>query len=182
MRHSSALMPAVDELFSRAGIAPKDLDFFACDIGAGSFTGIRIGIATAKGFALATGKPILPITSFRIAAYNGEGKKILALCDALHGHYYACAFDENGRETLSPSYIGAEEVLRYAAEGYALRSAEKIENLPDGLTCERVDVPNALAGTCERLAETERNFCEPVALYVRKSQAETEREQKAGGR
>ena len=47
-----------------------DCDFFAAVVGAGSFTGIRIGISAVKGFCAATGKPALPITSFDVAAYN----------------------------------------------------------------------------------------------------------------
>ena len=93
MRHSSELMPAADKLFKEAGATPAEMDFFACSVGAGSFTGIRIGIATMKGFALAAEKKILPVTTFGCAAYNGKGKKILCLCDALHAHYYACGYN-----------------------------------------------------------------------------------------
>ncbi len=182
MHHSAELMPVADRLLKEAGASLSEMDFFACVVGAGSFTGIRIGIATAKGFSLATGKPVLPLTSFRLAAYNGEGKKILALCDALHGKYYACAFDETGRETLPPSYIGQEEILRFVNDGYILRSTERLENLPDRFSCERVTPSEALAESCEKLSEDPSNFGEPIALYIRKSQAETEREQKAAAK
>lgn len=181
MKHSTLLMPAVDSLFEQSGASLQDLDFFACNIGAGSFTGIRIGIATAKGFALATGKPILPFTSFSLAAYNGEGKKILALCDALHGHYYSCAFDEEGKEVCSPAYIEEAEVKRFVQEGYALRTAENLGTLPFA-ECERVCPAKALQGVVEAAYEHAENFKDPIALYVRKSQAENERKKKAAGK
>ena len=179
MRHSVELMPAVDKLLKEAGASVNEMDFFACTVGAGSFTGIRIGVSAIKGFALATGKKILPVTTFYAAAYNGEGKKILSLCDAMHGHYYACAYNENGEETFAPSYIGADEVRKFAAEGYLLRSLEEL-SLPEDLTYARLSPEKALIGAVEKLAADDKNFAEPRALYVRKCQAEAEREKHGG--
>ena len=179
MRHSVELMPAIDVLLKKAGTSVNELDFFACTVGAGSFTGIRIGVSAMKGFALATGKKILPVTTFYAAAYNGEGKKILSLCDAMHGHYYACAYNENGEETLAPSYIGQDELRKFASEGYHLRSLEELA-LPEGLTYTRLSPEKALAGAVEKLAANAENFAEPRAVYVRKCQAEAEREKQCG--
>ncbi|MDD6996116.1 MAG: tRNA (adenosine(37)-N6)-threonylcarbamoyltransferase complex dimerization subunit type 1 TsaB [Candidatus Borkfalkiaceae bacterium] len=178
MRHSAELMPAIDGLLKKAGTSVNEMDFFACTVGAGSFTGIRIGVSAIKGFALATGKKILPVTTFYAAAYNGEGKKILTLCDALHGCYYACAYNEKGEETLAPSYIGEDEVRKFFKDGYLLRSLEALV-LPEDLTYTRLSPEQALQGAVEKLAGNESNFAEPRALYVRKCQAEAEREKNA---
>ena len=70
MRHSVRLMGAIDGVLKEAKLSLDECDFFSAVVGAGSFTGIRIGIATAKGFCLAEGKPSLPVTSFDVAAYN----------------------------------------------------------------------------------------------------------------
>ena len=70
MKHSVSLMNAVDETLKKANMQAADCDFFGAVVGAGSFTGIRIGISVAKGFCLAYGKPALPVTSFDVAAYN----------------------------------------------------------------------------------------------------------------
>ena len=148
-------------------------------MGAGSFTGIRIGIATMKGFALAAGKKILPVTTFGCAAYNGKGKKILCLCDALHAHYYACGYNEAGEVTLPPSYIPEEELRALAAQGYELRTLENTDFLPADLPCVRIDPAKALAAEAEKLAENEENFKEPAALYIRKCQAEIEKDERA---
>ena len=59
MKHSVLLMEKIDEAFDKLQMTAKDCDFFASVIGAGSFTGIRIGISAIKGFCLATGKPSL---------------------------------------------------------------------------------------------------------------------------
>lgn len=179
MRHSSELMPAADKLFKEAGAEPSEMDFFACSVGAGSFTGIRIGIAAMKGFALATGKKILPVTTFDCAAYNGEGKKILCLCDALHAHYYACGYDESGKRTFPPAYISEAELRALAAQGYELRTLENPDFLPADLPCVRVTPAIALAGAAEKLSENPENFKEPAALYIRKCQAEIEKDAKA---
>ena len=98
MKHSVLLMEKIDEAFEKLQMTAKDCDFFASVIGAGSFTGIRIGISAIKGFCLATGKPSLAVTSFDTLAYNaidGAGKeKILCLVNALHGYYYACGYEK----------------------------------------------------------------------------------------
>ena len=79
MKHSVSVMPAVEEVLQKANASLEDCDYFSAVVGAGSFTGIRIGISTAKGFCLATKKNSLPVTSFDVMAYNGVKGKILCL-------------------------------------------------------------------------------------------------------
>ena len=170
MKHSVSVMPAVDEVLKKANMTLEECDFFSAVVGAGSFTGIRIGISVVKGFCLAYNKPSLPITSFDVAAYNGLGEgKTLCLVDALHDCYYACGY-EKGEVVLPPAYLTEEQVLALVAEGYSLCGvgefpiAEKVAVSPadpvEGLK-------NAVCEKAERGA-----FGELVALYVRKSSAE----------
>ena len=70
MKHSVSVMPAVDAALQKADLRLEECDFFSAVVGAGSFTGIRIGISIVKGFCLAFGKPALPVTSFEVLAYN----------------------------------------------------------------------------------------------------------------
>ena len=122
MRHSVALMGAVDETLQKANLALEDCDFFGAVVGAGSFTGIRIGISVAKGFCSAFKKPALPITSFAVAAYNNmDSGKVLCIVDALHDCYYVCGY-ENGEVVYPPAYLTEEEVLALVGNGYKLRS------------------------------------------------------------
>ncbi|MBQ7879441.1 MAG: hypothetical protein IJ317_02205, partial [Clostridia bacterium] len=148
--------------------------FFGAVVGAGSFTGLRIGISAIKGFALATGKKTLPITSFDIAAYNAidtQGK-ILCLVDALHGYYYACGY-EKGEVIYPPAYISETEVYALQNAGYALRSCEELAL--NGV--EKTDPVLGLQNAAVALGKREK-FGELTALYVRKSSAEINAEQK----
>ncbi len=170
MRHSVSVMPAVEEVLQKANMTLADCDFFAAAVGAGSFTGIRIGISLVKGFCLATGKPGLPVTSFDILAYNeiDEGK-ILCLVDALHDSYYACGY-ENGEIVYPPAYLTEEEALALCQEGYALR-AGSILPIGEKREVKLVDPVNGLYAAVRRLEE-KGGFGELTALYVRKSSAE----------
>lgn len=173
MKHSVSLMNAIDGVLKDADMQLSDCDFFAAVVGAGSFTGIRIGISAVKGFCLAFGKPALPVTSFDIAAYNAlgdeNGEKILCLVDALHDCYYACGY-QNGKMVYSPAYLTEEEVLTLAADGYALRACTPLP-LSEKIAVETIDPAAGLLGAVKALSE-KGAFGELNALYVRKSSAE----------
>ncbi len=168
MRHSTSLLPAVEETLRKADMTLKECDFFSAAVGAGSFTGIRIGISAVKGFCLASGKPSLPVTSFDVAAYTvvGDTSKRLALIDALHGYYYACGY-EGEQVVYPPAYLSESEVLSLQAAGYRLLSAGAL-SLPN------VETVDPVAGfyNAIRLKERQNAFGELTALYVRKSSAE----------
>lgn len=173
MQHSVCLMQAIEDTFAKADISAADCDFFAVCIGAGSFTGIRIGISCIKGLAYAFNKPMLPVTAFQVAAYTEEGA-LLTLIDALHGNYYACGFDGDKREDISPRYVSAEEALSLA-KGRKTVSVEDIA-LPH---IKAYAAKGLLAAVCA-LKENKCAFVRCCAegeaalsaLYIRKSQAE----------
>lgn len=182
MKHSVSVLPAIDEALKGVDMSLAECDFFAAVVGAGSFTGIRIGISVVKGFCLAYGKPALPVTSFDVTAYNetnGEKDKtdgkVLCLVDALHDCYYACGY-EGGKLVYSPAYLTEEEVLALAAEGYALRSVSALP-IAEKTAVETVDPVAGLASAVCALSKQER-FGDLTALYVRKSSAEINLEEK----
>jgi len=166
-------MGAVDEVLKKASMRLEDCDFFAAVVGAGSFTGIRIGISAVKGLCLACGKPALPVTSFEVVAYNAVGEKKLCLIDALHDSYYACGY-AGGQVALPPAYLSEEEVLKLADEGYALCSATSVP-LSQKAKVQTVDPVQGLLNAVKAKA-AEGAFGELEALYVRKSSAEINRE------
>ena len=171
MRHSVTLMPEVDKLLTGAGMRLSDFDFFSAVVGAGSFTGIRIGISAVKGFCLATEKPCIPVTSFDLMAYNnveGAGKR-LCLVNALHDAYYACGYDETG-VCYPPNYLTEEEVLELAKDGYTLYSLTALP-IAEKVKVETVDPKDGLLHAVRALAK-QGKFGELTALYVRKSSAE----------
>lgn len=171
MKQAVFVMNAIDEALKHAELSPKDCDFFSAVVGAGSFTGIRIGISAVKGFCLAFEKPALPVTSFDVMAYNTreEKGKILCLVDALHDCYYACGY-ENGKVCLQPAYLEEEEVLALANEGYALYAYSELPISAKAEVCV-VDPSVGLENAVKALS-AQNAFGELTALYVRKSSAE----------
>ena len=96
LTHSVELMGEIEKTLEKAGLDKENIDVFACSVGPGSFTGIRIGVSTVKAFGYALNKKVLAVTSFLSLAYNVEkGRKKLAVIDARHGNYYACGYDEH---------------------------------------------------------------------------------------
>ena len=172
MKHSVSVMPAVEEALKEADMRLEECDFFSAVVGAGSFTGIRIGISVVKGFCLAFGKPALPVTSFDALAYNVLDGKVLCLVDALHDCYYACGY-ENGEVVSPPAYLTEEEVLALATEGYTLIACTNLP-LAEKVAVTMVDPCIGLEKATKALGEQEK-FGELTALYVRKSSAELNR-------
>ena len=170
MKQSVSLMAAVDEALQKADLSLAECDFFASVVGAGSFTGIRIGISLAKGFCSACNKPSLPITSFDVAAYNAiDSGKILCLVDALHDCYYACGY-EDGEVVYPPAYLTEEEVLALVADGYKLVSCQSAPIAQKAKLC-IVDPVEGLKKAALALG-AKNAFAPLTALYVRKSSAE----------
>jgi tRNA threonylcarbamoyladenosine biosynthesis protein TsaB len=127
--HGETLLPHLERVLSSANLTLSDIDVFAVGIGPGSFTGVRIGLATAKGLALAEGKPLVGVTSLRSLArgiLGGAGLRVPVL-DAHKGEVYTAAFalDEEGElvECLAPFHAPpqrAAETLLSAARGQPL--------------------------------------------------------------
>lgn len=88
VKHSEALCNKVDELLKTAKLTFNDIDAYACAVGPGSFTGIRIGIATIKGYATAFPKPFISVNCLEAIAYsaNCEGNGF-SVIDAGNGYY-----------------------------------------------------------------------------------------------
>ena len=169
MKHSVSVMPAVEEALKKADMRLEESDFFAAVVGAGSFTGIRIGISVVKGFCLAFGKPALPVTSFDVLAYNALDGKVLCLVDALHDCYYACGY-EKGEVVYPAAYLTEEEVLALANEGYRLLACASLP-IAQKVNVEVVDPVKGLETAAKALGEKQA-FGSLSALYVRKSSAE----------
>lgn len=168
MRHSVVLMDEIQKALSAAGASVSDCDFFAAVVGPGSFTGIRIGIATVKGLCFATGKPALPVTSFDTLAYAEKSEKLLALVDAGHGFFYACPYDKGAAG--APAYLSADAVQELVGAGYAPVSAEPL-SLPTRLVDPAKGLSEAVKRKCGELCPAG----DLLALYLRKSSAEEKR-------
>ena len=95
LTHSVTLLPLVRSCFDNAGLSVDDIDRFAVSAGPGSFTGVRIGVATLKGLAFSSDKPCVAVSTLEALAYNllGFGCTALAVMDARCSQVYAAAFD-----------------------------------------------------------------------------------------
>jgi tRNA threonylcarbamoyladenosine biosynthesis protein TsaB len=101
--HSERLMATVDTVLKGTGLSLADLDGFSVSVGPGSFTGLRIGIATVKGLAFTTGKPVVSVPTLKALAWNVPlaAYPVCPLLDARKKEVYAALYRyENG--TLLP--------------------------------------------------------------------------------
>ncbi len=91
---ASLLVPTIKRVLEAAGLNISDIDTFAVGIGPGSFTGIRVGLSTIKGFGLALHKPIIGVPTLDILAMNAPAsdKIIIPVIDAKRGLIYFCAY------------------------------------------------------------------------------------------
>jgi tRNA threonylcarbamoyladenosine biosynthesis protein TsaB len=123
--HAEALMPLIKRVMERAGFAYTGLDRVAVTIGPGSFTGLRVGIAAARGIALATGKPAVGLST--LAAYAtpliaaDDTLPVVAAIDARHDHVYLQVFGPGGRTLVAPRVAPLREAVRAAANSGAPR-------------------------------------------------------------
>lgn len=168
MRHSVILMDEIDKAMKEAQLSPDECSFFAAVTGPGSFTGIRIGISTIKGFCVATGKKGVGVTSFDLIAYNVKGGSPFGVViDAMHGNYYFSAYDCNGEVSVQPCYLSAVQVAAYRLPLYGFEQLD-LENYT------RLSAGDCLLAAVE--AAVEKGGSGLHALYVRKSQAEEARD------
>ena len=95
--HSENLMPLIAQLFEETSTSLNNIDYIACDIGPGSFTGIRIGIASVKAMAETYNIQVIPVSSLEALSYNVErtDKYICSLIDARNNNAYSALFNEN---------------------------------------------------------------------------------------
>ncbi|MDO8525569.1 MAG: tRNA (adenosine(37)-N6)-threonylcarbamoyltransferase complex dimerization subunit type 1 TsaB [Candidatus Omnitrophota bacterium] len=131
MRHSSLLVPMIDRLLKKARVKLEAIDCFAISIGPGSFTGLRIGAVTVKGFSYALNKPIVTVPTLDVIARNVKGFKgiICPVLDARKNKVYACLYKSDGKNVNKISkylLLPAKELIEKTA-GY-----DKIVFLGDG--------------------------------------------------
>jgi tRNA threonylcarbamoyl adenosine modification protein YeaZ len=99
-RLSILLAKTIKRVLDTLGWNPKDIDYFACGLGPGSFTGVRTGLATVKGLSFSLNKPLIGICTLDILAENAKGKQdtIIPIIDAKRNLIYCSVYkNKNGR-------------------------------------------------------------------------------------
>ena len=195
LTHSRTLMPIVEHILKNTDLKLSDMDAIAVAVGPGSFTGLRIGAATAKGFALALDKPIVAVPTLDALAYNvfETNKFICPIMDARRNQVYAAFYMwENGKLIRLTDHM-AESIER------VIEIAEMLEHevifLGDGVPVHRerleqnpaflfapahCNMQRASAVATLGAIMAEEGLAKPgnafELIYLRKSQAERERE------
>ena len=200
MTHSQTIMPLINEVKQYLNLDLKSIDYIACSAGPGSFTGLRIGAATAKGIAMGIKKPIVPVSTLAGLAYNVymTDALICPVIDARRDQVYTAFYEwKDGKlNTVTEDRIAMiDDVIKEAQEfnrpvifvgdGIFVH-ADKINSVntfvmaPASCNMQRASSVAALAAEFVK----EGRYIEGssfVPVYLRKSQAERELEEKMLG-
>jgi tRNA threonylcarbamoyladenosine biosynthesis protein TsaB len=199
--HSERLMTEIVHILEKASLLLDDIDAFALSIGPGSFTGLRIGLSTVKGFSYATGKPIVAVPTLEALSWNFPFCRypVCTMLDARKKEVYAAVFEWNGegfRRMIDEMPIRVEKLLEYMGERGGIFCG-KIIFTGEGAflyreTIVKVMGERALFPPANKMIPSPANvaflglqkavkgeFSEPVSLvpfYVRKSEAEIKKD------
>jgi tRNA threonylcarbamoyladenosine biosynthesis protein TsaB len=121
--HAEALIPMLGRVTAEARMMFRNFDRVVVTTGPGSFTGLRVGIAAARGIALAIGKPAVGLST--LSAYaaphlaDDENTPVVVAIDARHQHVYLEVFGAGGRTVVAPRLVPLREAVRAAVEAPA---------------------------------------------------------------
>jgi tRNA threonylcarbamoyladenosine biosynthesis protein TsaB len=187
-RRSADLLVAIDKLCAELGVAPLALDAVAIGAGPGSFTGLRIGMATAKGIAFAAGKPLWAVSSLAALAFDAvscgdlvgaANHEICAVLDARRGEIFAGCYRDGvltGEERVfAPSELATWAALTLSPHarfaGDALAAYPELAPLADRWL--QVSTPSGVAVATLALAGPRVDVLTSGApMYIRASEAE----------
>lgn len=131
LTHSRTLMPMIDSVLKNGEITLESIDLFACSVGPGSFTGIRIGVAAIKGLCDAISKKCVPVSTLEALAYNLVGRNCTAVSvmDARCNQVYCGIFSINGEEVTR---LTDDMAIKIDELGEMLKSYSDIIFVGDG--------------------------------------------------
>lgn len=196
--HSESLLPTVESLLKITGTSISDIDLFACSTGPGSFTGVRIGVATVKGLAYGKNKPCASVSTLEALARNLSGFNgiICPVMNARRNQVYNALFEckDSVITRLSPDRaISIEELDKELAnkglpvylcgDGYSITEQgfklTKVSFVPYRLRLASA-YGVSLCAYDQYVNGNTVNDAELVPIYLRPSQAERERNERLG--
>lgn len=192
--HSERLMPQLDFGLRQCKITLADIDLIAVANGPGSFTGIRIGLATAKGLCMGKEIPLYPVNTLELLAYNAFGTNlpILPFIDAKMGEVYAALYSPEMKVLIEPQNADPAEFLSQIKEpvfmlGDGVQKYEKIITesgieFIKALPHQNIPLASTLISMSLKLPEIPKYDFDFIAdlqpYYLRKSQAELVKEER----
>jgi tRNA threonylcarbamoyladenosine biosynthesis protein TsaB len=193
--HAQSLLPVIDRLLGEAGLSLASLDGLAVAAGPGSFTGLRIGIATMEGLAFASGRPVVGVSVLEALAhrYRDRSPRLAALIDARRGEVFAALYRREGGEwrcEIGPLCEAPATFLSRIDAGPLLVAGSAVAAYRDlirerlGPMVDLAEGPSHLAEEVALLGEREirQGRLPPLggirAIYIRPSDAERGREAK----
>lgn len=197
-QHSQILMPMIDDLFKNTQMSIGDIDAFVASKGPGSFTGLRIGMATIKGLSQGSKKPFVTVSTLDSLAYNlaYTGGVICPILDALRDNVYTALynFDNNVlNQTLDYVNISIDELITmlkdkdcsitFVGDGVPKFKEKLITHLPN-IHFAPAHLNLAKASSLGELGlkllsrGIKDNIYSAIPIYLRKPQAEREYEEK----
>ena len=195
LTHSETLLPMIKRVMG--DVAYSELEAIAITAGPGSFTGVRIGVATAKGLAFKFSTPCIPVSTLEAIAYNfvNENAVICAVMDARRMQFYNALFKvENGRiERLTPDRAISLEDLQKELRQYedVIIAGDGARLCADNIgldNCRIADEESVYQNAVSLAKAAEKNKKIPpeklMPVYLRQSQAERElklKKKKEGG-
>lgn len=170
--HAERLMEMIAAVLNEARLGFGDIDRIAVTVGPGSFTGIRVGVAAARGLALAIDRPAVGVSTLAVLAEAHERKNpeaaVLALIDAKRGEIYAEGFSPAGM-SLSQASVMPYEDARHLAANLAAECCGSGAAILEGAETAAMDaIPLALVGRIGARSGLDRL---PKPLYIRGADA-----------
>ncbi|MBN8937955.1 MAG: tRNA (adenosine(37)-N6)-threonylcarbamoyltransferase complex dimerization subunit type 1 TsaB [Rhizobiales bacterium] len=180
--HAERLLPMVAELFAGTGLAPRDCRRFVATTGPGSFTGLRVAIAAARGMALAARGETVGISTLTALAAPllaaADPSPVLAVIDARHGHVYAALTGADGQAILAPAYrpaaAAAAAAVAHGAVVVGPGQAALLAAWPDGAAPPRLAAATAfpdIAWIARLGAEADPREAPCRPLYLKEADA-----------
>jgi tRNA threonylcarbamoyl adenosine modification protein YeaZ len=162
----------IREALAKAGWKFEDLGLLAVVTGPGSFTGIRIGLATMRGLAMAAQLPIIGISSFDMFAAPEKGRVNLIAVESWREELYFKGVDENGIEVIAPVNLAPEDFVKTLRKGNYVISGDAAAKLHEVLPGSSVSAYKPTAADIARVglrAFQEKGAEKPVPFYLREA-------------
>ncbi|MBO6717776.1 MAG: tRNA (adenosine(37)-N6)-threonylcarbamoyltransferase complex dimerization subunit type 1 TsaB [Rhizobiaceae bacterium] len=175
--HAEHLITVIDDALAGAGLRYADLHLVGVAVGPGSFTGIRVGVAAARGLALALGVQAVGVTTLDALAEEARdahaGREVLAVIDARRDQLYLARYDAEGTRVAGPSIVNLDEAVTHAPPGIVLTgsAAHVVAEAAGGAFDIASNAPTADISAYALLASRPDVMTPPRPLYLRDADA-----------